>query len=301
MFRPAPIRAPSPVSVLVATIFGAVVPSISSAHGLIAADLFSPSTSLGRQAVASATLAPSMDNTLYDDAEGDASNGGGSAMFAGRNSASTYSARRALLAFDVSAAIPTGSTIESVTLTLFNDAANTSPQVISLHRIDQSWGEGTTIAGGGQGSGAPAAPGDATWTHRLYGSDLWTTPGGDFAPTASTFAIVAEEGFYSWPSTASLVADVQSFLDNPSGNFGWILLGNENEASSSKRFATREAADPALRPILTIEFVPEPSCVGWLFVLLLVRSRRPQRRLIRRNASCPLNSPVTRSSHVGSG
>ena len=95
---------------------------------------------------------------------------------------------------------------------------------------------------------------------------------GDFAALDSSSVDVAGTGFYTWPSTATLVADAQSFLDDPSGNFGWLILGNEAEPSSAKRFATREATDPSVRPLLTIEFivVPEPSSGIMLFSLFLV-------------------------------
>jgi hypothetical protein len=53
-----------------------------------------------------------------------------------------------------------------------------------------------------------------------------------------------------------MTADVQIWLDNPTQNFGWILIGNEVDANSSKRFETRETADPLLRPSLTIKYVP---------------------------------------------
>lgn len=220
------------------------------------------------------------DNTLYEDPVGDSSNGAGSAMFTGRNSQTVNSVRRALVAFDIAAVIPAGSTIENVTMTLFNDAANASPQELSLHRLSASWGEGASAAGGGQGSGGPAAPGDATWLHRYFDADLWTTPGGDFAPAASSAAIVSGPGFYSWSSTSALVADVQGLLDQPAGNYGWLLLGNESEASSAKRFATREADDPFTRPMLNIEFtpVPEPASLFMLVIMLLLR---PVRRAVQ--------------------
>ena len=48
-----------------------------------------------------------------------------------------------------------------------------------------------------------------------------------------------------------MVADAQSWLDNPASNFGWLVLGDETGAATAKRFDTRESASP---PILTIEF-----------------------------------------------
>lgn len=242
--------------------------------------------------VDSITLTPVADNTLYEDPAGAFSNGRGSAMFAGRNSASVNSIRRALLRFDVAAALPAGATVESATLRLSNDAANSVPAMITLHRVTQGWGEGASLATGGQGSGAAAAPGDATWLHRFHPSLNWSAPGGDFAASPSASAMVFGAGFYTWPSGASLVADVQSFLDDPAGNFGWLLRGDETVSSSARRFATREAADTPLRPALTIEFtpVPEPVTGLVLFALLLARWRRPLGPSSRRNDPCHIQS-----------
>jgi hypothetical protein len=61
-----------------------------------------------------AALAPMMDATLYEDAEGDLANGSGSYLFVGRTNQPL--ARRALLAFDIAGAIPAGSTVTSVEL-----------------------------------------------------------------------------------------------------------------------------------------------------------------------------------------
>ena len=44
-------------------------------------------------------------------------------------------------------------------------------------------------------------------------------------------------------------ADVQSWLDDPASNFGWLVLGDESEIPTAKRFDTRESASP---PVLTI-------------------------------------------------
>ena len=47
--------------------------------------------------------------------------------------------------------------------------------------------------------------------------------------------------------------DVQSWLDDPASNFGWLVLGDESEISTAKRFDTRESASP---PVLTIIYRP---------------------------------------------
>lgn len=176
------------------------------------------------------------DNTLYQDPNGALSNGAGSAMFAGTNSASQV--RRAVLRFDVAGGLPADAIVTSATLTLYNDAANAGPASVALHRLTRAWGEGASVASGGQGGGAPAAPGDATWIHTNYPTSFWAAAGGDFLPSVSAATIVSGPGFYSWNG---LAAEVQSFLEAPGANFGWIGMGDEVAASSGKRFATREA------------------------------------------------------------
>ena len=57
-----------------------------------------------------------------------------------------------------------------------------------------------------------------------------------------------------------MTSDVQDWLDNPSANFGWLLLGNEGEAQTARRFDSRQNPDTKLRPMLQIEFEPASAC-----------------------------------------
>ena len=59
-------------------------------------------------------LTPVKDNTLYEEEEGRFSNGAGQYLFAGNTAKNSL--RRGLVAFDVSGALPPGSTIESAEL-----------------------------------------------------------------------------------------------------------------------------------------------------------------------------------------
>src|SRR5438876_8061286 len=194
------------------------------------------------------SIIPSKDNTLYeyDPAEGDHSNGAGFHFFAGETAMSEL--RRGVFAFDIAGSIPPGSTITGVTLSLncsrvFSDTART----IELHKLLADWGEGTSHAPGEEGDGAPATTNDATWRHRFFDTIFWAMQGGDFSATVSASQSVGPVGQYTW-SSAQMVADVQSWLDNPSSNFGWLVLGDESTNATSKRFDTRESASP---PVLT--------------------------------------------------
>ncbi len=215
----------------------------------------------GRPAVATtAVLGAAKDNSLYEVAEEDPalSNGSGQFIFAGRTATGTM--RRALLAFDLGG-IPPGSTITSASLGLTLSMSISAEQPLSLHRLNASWGEGTSDATGPEGQGAPASLGDATWFHRFYAATPWVTPGGDFESAPSATAAVTDD-FIRWTwSSVAMAADLQDWLDAPSTNRGWILLGNEIDSATAKRFGSRTNPTPAQRPVLTVVFTP-PSGEG---------------------------------------
>jgi hypothetical protein len=208
-----------------------------------------------------AILASVKDNTVFSDLPSN-SNGRGAGLFAGhiRPLDEGGGARRSLIAFDlVGGGVPVGATIQSAALTLFFEQGGTGfgdGQTFSLHPLLDDWGEGESIGFGGQG--AAAAPGDATWAHRFFDGQFWTTPGGDFAPTASASQFVTNESgtLMTWNSTEALVADVQNWADAPSCSFGWILIGDEIGNRTSARFTSRDSTTPANHPRLSIEFTP---------------------------------------------
>lgn len=220
------------------------------------------------------TVAADRDNTLYEDASGSLSNGAGDYFFAGNNSGSNT--RRGLVYFDVASAIPSGALINSVQLTLHSSQGN-YPAPAALHLVTSDWGEGTSDAIGSEGSGAPATTGDATWLHNFYDNSFWSTPGGDFAPTASASQTITGVGFFNWGSNPALVSDVQDWLDSPASNYGWILLGDENNASTSLRFDSRDNPDETFRPMLMIDYTTVPSPAG-LALLALAGLKKRRRR-----------------------
>lgn len=223
------------------------------------------------------TIEASRDNTLYESLTGNRSNGSGQFMFSGMTG--SLSLRRAVLAFDIAGHVPSGATINSVSLTLHMSRTIAGPNLATLHRLSADWGEGASNAGTPGGSGTVAAKGDATWIHRFFDTESWTTPGGDYAPTASATRMIAGIDFYVW-SGSGMVADVQAWVDQPSNNHGWILRGNESTATTAKRFDTRENSSPSFRPLLEIDFtfVPPPppptpivsTASNWSAALLIV-------------------------------
>ncbi len=202
------------------------------------------------------TLDALKDNTLYESATGALSNGAGEHFFVGQTGQTSPSSalRRGLIAFDIASNVPAGAKITSVTLTLNMSKTSSGAQNIDLRRVLKNWGEGTSNAAANEGSGANAATGDATWIHAFFNTSSWASAGGDFSATASASRSVADVGSYAWGSTAQMVSDVQGWLDSPSTDFGWALVGNESLARSSKRFDTKENAVAGVQPKLTVTY-----------------------------------------------
>ena len=200
----------------------------------------------------SVTLEPSADNTLFEDSSSFRSNGAGEHLFVGNTN--RRNTRRALLRFDVAAAVPSGATVTAVSLRMRMSKTRGGNETVALHRVLADWGEGASDASGPEGGGAPAKPGDATWVHRSFDTEEWETPGGDFEGEPSGAAEVGGTGSDTWPSAEGMVADVQSWLDAPETNFGWLLKGNENGRQTAKRFDSREHSTTGNRPLLTVDF-----------------------------------------------
>jgi spore coat protein A len=209
-------------------------------------------------------LSAVQDATLFQE-DAELANGAGEYFFVG-NTKDAFS-RRGLLAFDVAASIPAGSTITNVTLDLYMSRTRTGDETVTLHRVLSDWGEGTSQASGEEGAGASATDGDATWLYTFYdsanpsGSPAWSSAGGDFDALVSGSATVGNQnGFYSW-SSGGMVADVQDWLDGTAPDYGWLVLGNETDTRVAKRFSSRSDSDANQRPELVVDFVP-PDVTG---------------------------------------
>lgn len=207
------------------------------------------------------TINPEADTTIYEGALGndpsgtmqDNSCGGGPDIFAGLTDDGER--RRALLRFDVAGAVPAGSTINSVTVTLrVNRTQDNQNRTYALHPVTTTWEPGTvncsTRRGGGQGD--EANNGDATWNAAAHNQSNWTSAGGDFGAASATTSVPSNGGQdATWASTAALVSDVQTWLDSPGVNFGWIVIGPETGPLNARRF---ESSSGNPRPELTIDF-----------------------------------------------
>lgn len=199
------------------------------------------------------------DATLYEQDDGLRANGSGEHLFIGVTNG--HEKRRALVAFDVAGSVPPGATIVSARLVLSLSRTRVEDEPSEVHRVTASWGEGASTAGSGEGYGADSADGDATWVHRRFDVERWAASGGDFSSEVSASTVVGRPPFggvasVTWGSTPRMVADVQGWLDDPSSNHGWLLLGNEEtEQRTAKRLGSRENPDESSRPALLLEYV----------------------------------------------
>lgn len=219
-----------------------------------------------------------LDNTLYESPTGGLSNGKGPSIFSGATA--TGSIRRALLRFDVAGTLPAGAVVLSAVVNL-NVTQSTVflPTPATGHRVTQAWGEGNSSAAGGGGGGTAATTNDATWLHTFWSTSFWTNAGGDFVATPSFTLAMPGLGAGSSNPSEQAAADVQSWLNNPSQNFGWLIkIADESPASTARRIASRESATN--KPTLSVTYLL-PGQVGTVGI------------------GCPVGSGTFQDAYVG--
>lgn len=217
-----------------------------------------------RHLLASVTLFPTKDNSLFQDVDGLLSNGSGDYLFVGKTAQNddAKTLRRALVQFDVSS-IPFDAEITSVSLSMnvSKIPPGNQPQPAALHRVLSSWGEGQSNAPGDEGRGTTAIGGDATWLHRVFPVTRWDTEGGDFFVNPSATIDLDSVGQHTW-SADRMIDDVTRWVQTPGQNFGWIIIGNEVDTRSAKRLDSRENPTEENRPQLTIEYTEAGDDIG---------------------------------------
>jgi beta-lactam-binding protein with PASTA domain len=204
------------------------------------------------------TVEAKIDNTLYQNDEGDTSNGAGPTIITG-----TYGGakRRGLLRFDVAGSLPenvviTGAQLDMDVLGAYS--ADTVP--VTLYEVLKDWGEGVSSAVVPNDlDGDRAEDGDATWQYAIYNFSYWTVDGGDFEPDTLASTWVGGPGTYSWGPTEEMTSLVRSWYESPSNNFGWLLHTGEALKNDWKRFASSEYGMPEQRPRITITFLAPPA------------------------------------------
>lgn len=210
------------------------------------------------QAQTTTTIACSLDNTLYESATGSFSNALGD-LFVGVTAQGKL--RRALLRFDVAAALPADARVLSATLQLeITGSGAPTATTATVHRATRPWGEGTSLAiTGGGGQGAPTTPGDATWLHAVSPTSPWTMAGGDFdaAPRGSIALPVL--------GTTSGTVDpqlVEAWLTGQLTNHGVLLKTAEQfPVDRARRLASRET--PAIGPSLVVIWIARGATGAW--------------------------------------
>jgi hypothetical protein len=194
------------------------------------------------------------------------SNSIGAASWIAAGTTQNGNSNRALIKFDVSAAIPAGSTIIDAGVSVWvtrQPVDGYDDSIFSLRRVLRPWGEGAN-PGPAQspGLGLPAQPGDATWSHCFWGTNAWSIPGGqegvDYSDNISTTTSIegARDERYFFEAGGT-IADVQYWVQHPESNFGWMLK-TEEELSifTARRFGSRELQDPEASPQLTVTYLP---------------------------------------------
>lgn len=218
--------------------------------------------SLARVSGGSVTLIPVADTTLISTVP---DNNNGRQPFFNAGITQNGTTNHGVLRFDLAGQIHAGAKILSADLVVEvtrQPKDGYSPGAFELHRLLQPWGEGdkTFSDPRSPGLGAPTATNEATWVFRFaYTTNVWAIPGGaagiDYIPEISSSETIYNVGDspYRFGSTPRMVADVQSWLDDPATNFGWLLkTTDELTRFTARRFGSRE--DPDTAPKLIIEF-----------------------------------------------
>ncbi len=156
---------------------------------------------------------------------------------------------RPMVKFDIQAGISAGSTINSATLSLYEEGYNRSSSqnvTITIHRILRNWGETT-----------------ATW-NKYDGTNSWTTAGAgssgnDIAASNSgtnNVGATPAVGFKDWTS-AQLATDVQNMLDGSNNQYGWRFISDfeaQGTGYAHDNFRSKKNASTSDRPKLTIDY-----------------------------------------------
>ena len=146
-----------------------------------------------------------------------------------------------LLRFDLSS-IPTTATVFDAHLLLFT-TANAAQGTVTVHRLLESWDEGTQ----------DGVDGEANYIQRKP-STFWMTPGA----TDNSRSAATNGGFM--PSTPSALFNfaistsmVQSWVSTPATNFGLVFAIGSGDSTA---FESSEAATMTNRPMLRVTYTP---------------------------------------------
>jgi RHS repeat-associated protein len=140
---------------------------------------------------------------------------------------------RAVLRFDVDAAVPPGATITSASLNAYADFAEPGAdgKPIEVHRVTSPWTD------------------DATWFDSASGI-AWGAPGGDFAaPIEAQTTIGDTDTWYQW----SITNLVKGWYDRTIPNQGLLLKDDGTQTDGSVTFSSTETGESSW-PFLQLEY-----------------------------------------------
>ena len=143
--------------------------------------------------------------------------------------------------------IPTGSTINSASLTL--EITNTTNVNPTVYQLIESWVEG-----------------EVTWNSGSA-ANAWTTPGADSTGSRKEISDGDFPMTVLGSHTMSVVNSVQNWSDGEL-NEGWLFEGNSNNNCNFKSSDNATAGD---RPLLAINYTPPPSMIRIGMLTLFVR------------------------------
>lgn len=90
-----------------------------------------------------------------------------------------------------------------------------------------------------------------TWTIAATGTN-WTTPGGDFNATADAQA--SKQGVAGVWYAFDVTSRVQSMVNTPSGNYGWVLKCTDETLHNQDNFVSSNNTDLVHRPKLVVNY-----------------------------------------------
>jgi hypothetical protein len=142
-------------------------------------------------------------------------------------------------------AIPPGSTVQAVTITV--NVTNPTSDTYEIYEVKRNWLEG-----------------QVTW-NVLSSGNIWQTAGAQGSDDRGSAILgtvtSSSQGLKTLPLNAAGVSVVQSWVNNPSTNFG-IIMQDYVSASDGIDLNSREIANASIRPRLTVVYVPATAQSG---------------------------------------
>lgn len=172
------------------------------------------------------------ESTVYENEPN--SNGGSYSLYCIGNHA-TDATRRGYARFTLPE-IPAGAIVTRVVYDFTQDRVRMfgeGPKSanIEIRRVTESWAEGTGVQGGGPCGGGEFVVAGVTWNTRpAVNAALSATA---FLPVTNETAILIDTDIGE--DDDGLIADVQTWVDDPSLNFGWEFRVTEEDVADNAR------------------------------------------------------------------